>query len=57
MDDTSLRTLEERLQYLRGLEERRDTVKKSIEEQGKLTDHSLLDSGQADIRNPSLQLC
>ena len=38
MDDTSLRTLEERLQYLRGLEERRDTVKKSIEEQGKLTD-------------------
>ena len=37
MDDTSLRTLEERLQYLRGLEERRDTVKKSIEEQGKLT--------------------
>ena len=38
MDDTSLRTLEERLQYLRGLEERRDTVKKSIEEQGKLTE-------------------
>ena len=37
MDDTSLRTLEERLQYLRGLEERRETVKKSIEEQGKLT--------------------
>ena len=38
MDDTSLRTLEERLQYLRGLEERRETVKKSISEQGKLTD-------------------
>ena len=38
MDDTSLRTLEERLQYLRGLEERRETVKKSIDEQGKLTD-------------------
>ena len=37
MDDTSLRTLEERLQYLRGLEDRRETVKKSIEEQGKLT--------------------
>ena len=37
MDDTSLRTLEERLQYLRGLEERREAVKKSIEEQGKLT--------------------
>ena len=29
MDDTSLRTLEERLQYLRGLEERREAVKKS----------------------------
>ena len=38
MDDTSLRTLEERLQYLRGLEERREAVKKSIDEQGKLTD-------------------
>ena len=38
MDDTALRTLEERLQYLRGLQERRETVKKSIEEQGKLTE-------------------
>ena len=38
MDDTSLRTLEERLQYLRGLEERREAVKKAIGEQGKLTD-------------------
>ena len=38
MDDTTLRTLEERLQYLRNLDERRDSVKKSITEQGKLTD-------------------
>jgi len=38
MDDTSLRTLEERLNYLRGLLERKETVKKSIEEQGKLTE-------------------
>ena len=38
MDDTALRTLAERLEYLRGLQERRDTVKKSIEEQGKLTE-------------------
>ncbi len=38
MDDTALRTLEERLQYLRGLEERREAVKKSIESQGKLTE-------------------
>lgn len=38
MDDTTLRTLEERLTYLRSLEERKETVKKSIEEQGKLTE-------------------
>ncbi len=38
MDDTSLRALEERLNYLRGLQERREAVKKSIEEQGKLTE-------------------
>ena len=38
MDDTTLRTLEERLQYLRNLDERRESVKKSITEQGKLTD-------------------
>ena len=38
MDDTSLRTLEKRLNYLRGLQERREAVKKSIEEQGKLTE-------------------
>ena len=38
MDDTALRNLEERLQYLRNLAERREAVKKSIEEQGKLTE-------------------
>ena len=38
MDDTALRTLEERLNYLRNLQKRRDEVKHSIEEQGKLTD-------------------
>ena len=37
MDDTSLRTLEERLRYLRGLAERKEAVKSAIEEQGKLT--------------------
>ena len=37
LDDTQLRTLAERLQYLRELEERRAAVLKSIEEQGKLT--------------------
>jgi protein Tex len=37
LDDTQLRKLEERLGYLRELEERRVTVLKSIDEQGKLT--------------------
>ncbi len=38
LDDTQLRTLEERLFYLRELEERRATILASIDEQGKLTD-------------------
>ena len=38
MDDTTLRTLEERLQYLRNLQQRREEVKASIENQGKLTE-------------------
>jgi len=38
MDDTALRALETRLTYLRNLQERRDEVKKSIENQGKLTE-------------------
>ena len=37
LDDTQLRKLEERLGYLRELEDRRATVLKTIEEQGKLT--------------------
>ncbi|HWS02888.1 MAG TPA: Tex-like N-terminal domain-containing protein, partial [Gammaproteobacteria bacterium] len=37
LDDTQLRNLEERLGYLRELEERRISVLKSIDEQGKLT--------------------
>ena len=38
MDDTTLRNLETRLTYLRNLQIRRDEVKKSIENQGKLTE-------------------
>jgi len=38
MDDTVLRALETRLQYLRNLQERRDEVKSSIENQGKMTE-------------------
>ena len=37
LDDAQLRTLQERLTYLRELEERRAAVLQSIEEQGKLT--------------------
>ncbi len=38
MDDTTLRTLETRLQYLRGLQERREAIRRAIEEQGKLSE-------------------
>ncbi|WP_395296716.1 Tex family protein [Kitasatospora hibisci] len=38
LDDAQLRTLEERLRYLRELEERRTAVLESIEAQGKLDD-------------------
>src|SRR3989337_951716 len=38
LNDTQLRNLEERLLYLRELEERRAVILASIEEQGKLTD-------------------
>ena len=37
LNDEVLRQLDERLTYLRGLEERKATVIKSIEEQGKMT--------------------
>ena len=38
MDDTTLRNLDTRLTYLRNLQDRRDEVKKAIENQGKLTE-------------------
>ena len=47
MDDTALRTLETRLQYLRNLQERRETVLGSIEEQGKLTEELAAAIGKA----------
>jgi protein Tex len=37
LDDTQLRALDSRLSYLRELEDRKQTILKSIEEQGKLT--------------------
>ncbi|PHS58092.1 MAG: RNA-binding transcriptional accessory protein [Alteromonas sp.] len=38
LDDTQLRTLQQRLTYLRELEDRRQIILKSIDEQGKLSD-------------------
>ena len=38
MDDTTLRNLETRLNYLRNLVQRKEEVRKSVEEQGKLTE-------------------
>lgn len=38
LDDTQLRSLEDRLKYLRDFEERRAAILKSVEEQGKLSD-------------------
>ena len=42
MDDTTLRTLEERLSYLQNLKNRMEEVKNSIEGQGKLTEELAL---------------
>ncbi len=38
LDDAQLRTLEDRLTYLRELDDRKETVRRAIDEQGKLTD-------------------
>ncbi|WP_188008740.1 Tex family protein [Grimontia hollisae] len=51
LDDTQLRTLESRLSYLRELEDRRQVILKSIDEQGKLTDALKKDILDADSKN------
>ncbi|OOF27147.1 RNA-binding transcriptional accessory protein [Salinivibrio proteolyticus] len=51
LDDSQLRTLETRLVYLREMEARRDTILKSIDEQGKLTDSLRRDILAADSKN------
>ncbi len=48
LDDTQLRTLQERLVYLRELEERRATILASVAEQGKLTEALKADLEGAD---------
>ncbi|MDN3556144.1 Tex family protein [Halomonas maura] len=50
LDDTQLRTLHERLGYLRELEERREAVLASIDEQGKLTPELTASIGAADTK-------
>ncbi len=50
LDDTQLRLLEERLRYLRELEERRAAILASIEEQGKLSDALKNDLLSADTK-------
>ncbi|MBI5785878.1 MAG: RNA-binding transcriptional accessory protein [Rhodocyclales bacterium] len=50
LDDTQLRTLEERLGYLRELEERRTAILASIEEQGKLTPELRNDIENSDTK-------
>lgn len=51
LDDNQLRTLEERLRYLRELEDRRGTILNSIDEQGKLTDELRAAIQEADTKN------
>src|SRR5690606_16613657 len=50
LDDTQLRTLDERLTYLRELEDRRAAILKSIDEQGKLTPELSASIIQADTK-------
>ena len=58
LDDTQLRTLEERLHYLRELDDRREVIAKSITEQGKLTPalKAALDAAQTKARLEDLYL-
>jgi len=58
LDDAQLRTLDERLRYLRELEERRAAILASIEEQGKLTDdlREKIDAAETKARLEDLYL-
>ena len=50
LDDAQLRTLETRLTYLREMEERREAIVKSIDEQGKMTDDLMVKIMSADTK-------
>lgn len=51
LDDGQLRTLSERLSYLREMEARRETIVESIKSQGKLTDELALKIAKADTKS------
>ncbi|AZZ94839.1 S1 RNA-binding domain-containing protein [Hahella sp. KA22] len=51
LDDTQMRHLEDRLRYLREMEDRRQTILSSIEEQGKLSDELRAQIIDADTKN------
>ena len=51
LDDTQMRQLDERLRYLRELDDRREAILKSIDEQGKLTPELARALRQADTKN------
>src|SRR4051794_35300349 len=50
LDDAQLRELDEKLRYLRELDDRRSAILQSIDEQGKLTDVLRQDLLQADTK-------
>ncbi len=50
LDDAQLRTLDERLRYLRELEDRRKAILESVRDQGKLTDELLVQLSGADTK-------
>lgn len=58
LDDIQLRTLDERLKYLREMDERRDAIVKSIDEQGKLTPalREQIDAAESKARLEDLYL-
>ncbi|RAP56148.1 Tex family protein [Oleiagrimonas sp. MCCC 1A03011] len=58
LDDTQLRLLEERLRYLRELEDRRAAILSSVDEQGKLTDalREQIESAETKARLEDLYL-
>ena len=57
LDDTQLRNLEERLLYLRELEDRRATIVQSIDEQGKLTRRAARSRSKAPTASRCSKTC